>query len=780
MAIINYVQTANMRYPHTWQALNTTFVSPTRINLTDNLGFSAVMYGSFSYGSGYLDGGTVTGYDFYHNGTIDYTVRDTSLNAILVNNYLANGVSFMPYLLSSNDVITGTSGADLLLGFDGNDTLNGGAGNDTLDGGNGADILNGGDGDDTYYKQILSIDNFNFYDLDTINDTGGIDSVNVYLSSSTESPSTYTLQNGLENFTFVSNDDVNGIGNALNNIIMGNTRSNQLSGLDGNDTIDGFFGNDALYGGAGDDSLLGNLGDDLISGGDGNDFINGGDDSDDISGDAGNDTLIGGAGNDAMLGGLGDDTYEVTDLGDVITENANEGFDTVYTGVNHTLGNHVERLILAGLDTSNLIGTGNALSNTITGNAGNNTIIGGAGIDTMLGGLGNDTYEVTEVGDVVTEAVGQGDDTVWTYVDYTLADNIECLNIGATGLRVIGNALNNTVTGSAGNDTIIGRSGNDAMLGGLGDDTYEVTDLGDVITENANEGFDTVYTGVNHTLGNHVERLILAGLDTSNLIGTGNALSNTIIGNAGNNTIIGGAGDDAMAGGLGNDAYEVMDAGDVVTEAANQGYDTVYAGINHILDNHVEQLVLRAVAGAINGTGNTLNNSITGNASNNVINGLSGDDYIIAKQGDDTVIGGQGNDVLVGGIGADTFVWGLADKGAVGNATVGGLDAISDFRTTDNDVLDLRDLLLGESVNLLGTGDAIIGNLMTYLDINVTGGNTEVRISTTGGFEFGNYSASAEDARIVLSGIDLFSATGTSFENTLLQNLVSTNKLVVG
>ena len=60
---------------------------------------------------------------------------------------------------------------------------------------------------------------------------------------------------------------------------------------------------------------------------------------------------------------------------------------------------------------------------------------------------------------------------------------------------------------------------------------------GDVVTENANEGTDTVQASVTYTLAANVENLTLTG--TGNINGTGNTLDNVIIGNSGNNVLTG-------------------------------------------------------------------------------------------------------------------------------------------------------------------------------------------------------------------------------------------------
>ena len=58
-----------------------------------------------------------------------------------------------------------------------------------------------------------------------------------------------------------------------------------------------------------------------------------------------------------------------------------------------------------------------------------------------------------------------------------------------------------------------------------------------------------------------------------------------------------------MIGGLGNDTYVVDNAGDVVTEALNEGTDTVQSSVSYTLGANVENLTLTGSAD-INGTGN--------------------------------------------------------------------------------------------------------------------------------------------------------------------------------
>ena len=131
-------------------------------------------------------------------------------------------------------------------------------------------------------------------------------------------------------------------------------------------------------GGSGNDTILGNVANNVLTGNAGDDLIASG---------LGDDTLNGGTGNDTMLGGAGDDRYIVGEAGDVVTELAGEGTDTVSSAISYALGANVENLVLTG---AAVTGTGNELANIVTGNDLGNRLFGGAGSDQLKGGNGVD------------------------------------------------------------------------------------------------------------------------------------------------------------------------------------------------------------------------------------------------------------------------------------------------------------------------------------------------------------------------------------------------------
>ena len=300
---------------------------------------------------------------------------------------------------------------------------------------------------------------------------------------------------------------------------------------DNSETVDGTAGNDILPGLGGHDTIFGFAGNDTLDGG------------------IGDDLLDGGTGNDVMRGGLGNDSYVVDSMLDTVTENAGEGTDTVTASTHYRMTANVENLALQGDATTPLQGYGNALANHLTGSAGTNLLNGLGGADTMAGGLGNDVYFADDALDFVVENNGEGNDAVFSTVDYTLTANVETLVLqGVAGLKGTGNNLDNAIYGNSGRNTLDGGTGFDALFGGAGDDIYYVNG-GDGVIENPGEGRDTVIASINYALSTNVENLVLQGDTATSLQGYGNDLVNFLTGSDGANLLNGLGGADVMVGG---------------------------------------------------------------------------------------------------------------------------------------------------------------------------------------------------------------------------------------
>lgn len=450
--------------------------------------------------------------------------------------------------LEGNEAIDGF-GNDLDNSLNGNDAANllvGEGGNDTLSAGKGVDTLMGGNGDDVYF-----LDGYDDVVLDE--SEGGYDQI--YIGSVSEAQyysyyeGTFTLGDNVEKlwvYNFVS--DATLYGNALDNVLDAQA-ARVYAGRYG-DTTDFVYAHMNIYGGAGDDVIYGSDGGGILDGG---------------------------VGNDTMYGGNGGNTFYIDSPWDVVMTSSGS-YNEIKSIVSYSLGDGFNNLYL--LEGIAITGEGNAKNNTIVGNSGDNLLIGragddlldgGVGADSLIGGAGNDTYVMDNPGDIITEQANEGADSIQANHSYILGTNLENLYLSSGAVDGTGNELDNYISGNSsdnrlfgdrGNDTLDGGSGKDTMFGGLGDDKYFVDSRRDVLSENANEGLDVVYSTATHTLGDHFENLTLDGSSAIN--GTGNILDNWLIGNrainslsgeSGNDTLEGGASNDVLLGGSGNDTY---------------------------------------------------------------------------------------------------------------------------------------------------------------------------------------------------------------------------------
>ncbi|MBD2089856.1 hypothetical protein H6F67_08315 [Microcoleus sp. FACHB-1515] len=463
--------------------------------------------------------------------TISYTLGNNVENLLLAGTADLVGVGNI-----LNNLIEGDDGNDTLIGGAGDDELVGLVGNDSLDGGIGNDTLKGGVGDDTYF-----VDSISDVIVEAANE--GFDRVRSTIS--------YTIGANVETLRLIGTAAINGTGNDLDNLFGGNDANNRIEGRGGNDDLDGGLGTDTLVGGTGDDiyrindetdvvieaanedrdlivatgyvdltltmaanvedtfaddasleiNIIGNALNNDIEGNASENTIDGGEGNDEIGGNAGDDVLNGGAGNDRLFGGAGADE--------------------------------------------------------LSGGAGNDLLVGGSGllepnggadaqVDNLAGGAGNDIYLI-DAGDIVSEEVGAGNDTVGSLTSVSIADfdNVETVGVlGTANVNATGNNLDNTIAGNVGSNTLTGNEGDDTLIGDIAFDPVSLQP-------------QPATTGA----------------------------ADTLLGGDGNDNLLGGFGNDALTGGAGGDRF-IFASGLILgsTVVGGRAFNSADLGVDTISD----------------------------------------------------------------------------------------------------------------------------------------------------------------------------------------------------
>ncbi|WGO93642.1 retention module-containing protein [Pseudomonas viciae] len=308
-----------------------------------------------------------------------------------------------------------------------------------------------------------------------------------------------------------------------------------------------------------------------------------------------------------------------------------------------------------------------------------------------------------------------------------------------------------------------GKKWTDSYVGKVhaeGNGTFELSNLGGT-------GYGDYWNYVDSATGSSESFTLLKGLSTVEAIGLNNDvtlndlkpydsdstpqtnidpnnLANSIIGHTeatlpGSDTVNGGEGNDILFGdlvsfnGIAGEGYQAIQA----FVAQQSGVDVSKVTTSNVHQYITEHYTAFDVSGAHDGNDTLLggagNDILFGQGGNDTLNGGKGNDILLGGSGNDTLIGGPGNDTLIGGLGGDTFVWKSGDAGT---------DVIKDFKASDGDRIDLRDLLQGE------TGSTIDH----FLKISTVDGVSSLQVSTTGQFNAANGAAATPDVTIKLEG----------------------------
>jgi Ca2+-binding RTX toxin-like protein len=478
--------------------------------------------------------------------------------------------------------------------------------------------------------------------------------------------------------------------------IQGSAADDSLQGGAVADTISGNDGNDVIVGGDGNDRLDGGAGNDLIFGGNGDDVLIGGDDDDTLFGEAGQNTIYGGSGADTAVFAGSSDDYRIyrTSITELVVE--------YVTGVKSAVITDVEYISFQDSDEVLLVSElplGSALNDDLAGSVRADYLDGGLGDDIMAGGQGDDIYVVDSVGDVVSEHVSEGNDTVRTSLsNYVLGENVENLIYTEAGnFQGSGNSLDNYIAatgisvlldGGAGDDVLSVGPGQIYIDGGVGRDVVKlqgnVTDYRYAVDTDGVYYASNQFTSVQMT---NVEGIIFDdgsdydfesllqiyrdGTESSDSLILGDDEANHLRGFSGNDRLRGGKGNDIIDGGNGSDiaefsgssqAYQIYrDPSGVLIVGGVDGWDMLYEVEELQFDGEstsilVSELPAPGTSGADTIVGSAFSDRIYGLGGDDVLSGAAGDDVVYGGDGNDIIDGGSGKDHLDGGFGNDTFI----------------------------------------------------------------------------------------------------------------------------
>ena len=715
--LVNYTVTADTVIEFDFKSTLEAEISGIAFDNDDNIQSNRTfkVYGTQNWGLGAFDNYTGSGdwehytidVGSYYTGTFSHLVfvSDDDGGGVDGNSWFRN---FQIYDVSNVDdgvnIINGGAGDDILIagslgdtidGGDDDDNITGDAGNDTLIGSDGDDVISGGSGNDTIYA-------------------GGVLSTPL----ATQISDILTANPGVQYYDENTSDNV--VGNfyqhVSTNLTWGAALTNAQSTL-----MNGVAGHLAVITSAGENAFVAGLsssGDRWIGGSDSAvegewRWVGGPDD--------GNMFWLGASGGSAQNGyyenwnggepndyGSGEDAVEMNNGGGWNDQGESTSQDSIIEWEGSLL------LTIADDDT----GT----TNTLNGNDGDDTINGAEGDDTINGGNNNDTISGAGGDDIIN-----GD------------DGNDIIDTGSGTNTVNGGAGNDTIDGGDGVDTLNGDGDNDDIEGDLGDDIINGGDGDDILSGDFEFGFvstvqgwDYDYYDFNSALSNLASAgfTLNGGMDNTNAVtssGTTSDLDPSLIDSGDEYAIryettltITTAGTYTFQT-RSDDGSQLFLDGTMIVDNDGLQSPTTVTSAGQVLSAGTYSLVATYFE---NGGGNVMEVNMSGPDTGSVMTDLgpyagANVSNVSGVFGDDVISGGDGQDTLYGGTGADTFIFESL-------SAFNDIDTIRSFSQTENDVLDISDVLSGLGVNA--------GNIAQYVE--VTAGNG-LRVDTTGSSTFG-------------------------------------------
>jgi Ca2+-binding RTX toxin-like protein len=581
------------------------------------------------------------------------------------------------------DTIFALNGNDLVLSGDGNDTVFGGSGNDTVVGEDGDDTAFLGSGDDLFVWNPGD-------DNDRIEGEAGHDTM---LFNGANVDEQITMSANGERFRFLRD---------VANVIMDTDDLEQVdfNALGGEDTItvNDLSATDVSQVNI---SLAANFGSNTGDGQFDTVIVNGSGNSDsvEVTGAPGEVNVTGLAANVKITGGDQDSDRLVINTfsaPDTITVNDLAGAGLAFLELNLAAFGSTTGDGQPDLTVINASDRDDNLN--ISGVPGNVTVSGtGADIDILGAELESDPLVVNlGAGDDSVNAVNLGAGSMHLQVDGGTGDDL--IVGGAEADTLIGGEGNDFIAGFQGDDVAFLGAGNDAFLwnpgddndrieGGSGTDTmiFNGSNSDEVIDMSANgERFSFLRDIANVVMDTNelekVEFRAFGGADTINI----DDLSGTDVKQIDLNLgVLGTAGGDRQVdtiqteGTAGRDIIKVSNSSSGVLVKGLAADVTLFRA-----DADLDRLIVDG------GEGNDrMSAAELGNVIQLTFNGGAGNDVITGSTGNDILSGDAGNDLLTGGLGADTLTGGEGKDRFRFNALDQGVDIITDFVATDDQIL---------------------------------------------------------------------------------------------